>query len=105
VRAGVSAGGAESCQQSFEALAIVVTHSDESQAEAAAAFYMTNDGVGFDAPFLNQEIEFGGHAFFHTELRSLDKQPVDTYVQDAGNIVAFVALPAEPDILRGRKTG
>jgi hypothetical protein len=103
--AGASAGGAEPCQQGFEALAIVVAHSNESQAEAAAALYMTNDSVGFDAPFLNQEIELGRHAFFHIEVRSLDKEAVDTYVQDAGHIVAFVAAPAEPDILRGWKPG
>ena len=105
MRAGVNAGGAESCQQGLEALAIVVTHSNESQAETTSALYMTNDSVGFDAPFLNQEIELGWHAFFHIEVRSLDKEAVDTYVQDAGHIVAFVAAPAEPDILRGWKPG
>ena len=80
-------------------MAIVFSHGNESQAQAAAAFYVTNDGVGFDAPLLNQEIELGGHAFFDAEVRSFDKQAVNTYVQDAGNIVAIVALPAEPNIL------
>jgi predicted NAD-dependent protein-ADP-ribosyltransferase YbiA (DUF1768 family) len=85
-------------------LAIVVTHGNESQAEAAAALYVTHDRVGFYAAFLNQEIQLSRHAFFHAEVRRLDKQAIDTDVQDAGDIVAFVAAPAEPDILRGWKT-
>jgi hypothetical protein len=85
-------------------LAIVVAHGNESQAEAAAALYVANDRVGFDAAFLNQEIQLSGHAFFHAEVRSLDKQAVDTDVQDPGDIVPLVAAPAEPDILRGWKT-
>jgi hypothetical protein len=94
-----SPAGAKSCQQGFKALAIVFSHGNESQAQATPALYVTNDGVRFDAPLLNQEIKLGGHAFFHTEERSLDKYAVDTYVQDPGDIVAIVAAPAEPDIL------
>jgi hypothetical protein len=99
MRAGVSAAGAESCQQGFEALAVVVGHGNEFQAEAAAAVYMTNDGFGFDAAFLNQEIELGWHTFFHAGSRSLDKKAVDTYIKDTGDIVVFIASPAEPDVL------
>ena len=95
----VGAAGAEPCQQSPESLAIAVAHGSKSQAEAAPFFYMAHDCVGLYAPFLNQKIELGRHALFHTEVRSLDKQAVDTDVQDAGDIIAFVASPAEPNIL------
>ena len=101
--AGVGAAGAEPCQQSSQALPIAVSHGRKSQAQAIAALYVTNQSIGRDTAFLDQKIELGGHAFFHAEVRSLDKQPVDTYVQNAGYIVAFVAAPAEPDIVRGWK--
>ncbi len=71
--AGVSPAGAKSCQQGFEALAIVVANGDKLQTEPAPPLYVTNDSVGFDTPLLNQEIELGGHIFFHTEVWSLDK--------------------------------
>jgi hypothetical protein len=73
MRAGVSPAGAKSCQQGFEALAIVVADRNKLQTEPAPPLYVTNDSVGFDTPFLNQEIELGGHVFFHTEVWSLDK--------------------------------
>jgi hypothetical protein len=65
VRDRLSPARAEPRQQGFEALAILVSDGDESQAEPAVASYMTNYGVGFDAAFLNQEIELSGHAFFY----------------------------------------
>jgi hypothetical protein len=34
-------------------LAIFIGYGQESQAESAAVFYVANDGVGFDAAFLN----------------------------------------------------
>ena len=96
---------AESGEQSFEALAIFVSYSDEAQAEAAAAFDVANDGVGFDAAFLNEKVQFGGHAFFHLGLRSLDEEAVDADVEDAGDIVAAIAAPADPDVFRRGKAG
>ncbi len=66
---------------------------------------MANDSVGLDAAFLNKEVELGRHAFFEFELRSLDEEAVDADVEDAGDIVAAVAAPANPDILRGGKPG
>jgi hypothetical protein len=80
-------------------LAIIVGNGNESQTEAVAAFDVANDGVGLDTAFLNQEIELGGHAFFHVQVRGLDKQAVDTDVQDAGDVVAAIAAPADPDVL------
>ena len=80
-------------------MAIFVGHSDEAQAQAAAAFYVANDGVRFDAAFLNQKVELGGHAFFDAEVRSLDEEAVDADVEDAGDVVAAVAAPADPDVL------
>jgi hypothetical protein len=97
--------GAESGEQSFEALAIFVGYSDEAQAEAVAVFYVANDGVGFDAAFLNEKVQFSGHAFFHLGLRSLDEEAVDADVEDAGDIVAAIAAPADPDVFRRGKAG
>jgi hypothetical protein len=88
-------------EQSFEALAVFLAYGEESQAKAAAAGYVADDGVGLDAAFLDQEIKFGGHALFHFEVRGLDEQPVDADIQDAGDIVASVAAPADPNIVGG----
>jgi len=97
--------GAESGEQSFEALAIFVSYCDETQAEAAAVFDVANDGVGFDAAFLNEKVQFSGHAFFHLGVRSLDEEAVDADVEDAGDIVAAIAAPADPDIFRRGEAG
>jgi len=86
-------------------LAIFVAYGEESQAEAAAVFYVADDGVGFDAAFLNEKVEFGGHAFFDFEVRGLDEQAVNADVQDAGDIVAAIAAQADPDVLRGWEPG
>ncbi len=96
--AGVGAAGAEPCQQSSEALAIAVSHSSKSQAESIATLYVTNQSFGRDTSFLDQKIELGWHALFHAEVRRLDKQAINADVQDARNIVAVVAAPADPDI-------
>jgi hypothetical protein len=97
--AGVGAAGAEPCQQSSKALSIAVSHGRKSQAEAIAALYVANQSFGCDTALLNQKIELGGHAFFHAQVRRLDKEPIDADVQDARNIVALVASPADPDVL------
>jgi hypothetical protein len=99
VRDRLRPAGAESCQQGFEALAIVVADGNKLQTEAAAALYVTNDGVGFDAPLLNEKVEFCRHTLFHAEMRSFDEQAIDTDVQDARDVVASIAAPADPDIL------
>jgi len=55
----------------------VVGYGEESQAEAAAAFYVANDGVGFYAALLNEKVEFGGHAFFDFGVKGLDEEAID----------------------------
>ena len=80
-------------------MAIFVTNGDESQAKSVAAFNVTNDSIGVYSAFLNQKIEFGGHALFHAQVRRLDEQAVDTNVQDTGYIIPGVAPPADPDVL------
>ena len=80
-------------------MAIFVAYGEESQAEAAAVFYVADDGVGFDAAFLNEKVEFGGHAFFHFEMRGLYEEAIDADVEDAGDVVAAIAAPADPDVL------
>jgi hypothetical protein len=97
--------GAESGEHGLEALTIFVGCGEESQAEAGAAFDVANDGVGFDAALRNEEVELGGHAFFDFEVRSLDEEAVDADVDDAGDVVAAVAAPADPDVVRGWKAG
>src|SRR5579863_6183123 len=96
---GVGAAGAEPSQQRFEALAIAVSHSSKSQAESIAALYVTNQSFGCDTAFLDQKIQLGGHAFFHAQVWGLDKKAIDADVQDARNIVALVAAPADPNVL------
>jgi hypothetical protein len=96
--AGVGAAGAEPCQQSSKALAVAVSHGRKSQAEAIATLHVTNQSFGCDTAFLDQKIELGGHAFFHAEVRGLDKKAIDADVQDTGNIVALVTAPADPDV-------
>jgi hypothetical protein len=105
MRLRVSNAGAEPCQQGFEARTIFFNCCNESHTETVAALYVTDHSVRLDAAFLNQEIELGGHALFHAEMRSFDKHAIDTDVQDSRNIVAPVAAPADPDILRGWKPG
>lgn len=97
--------GAESGEHGLESLTIIVGCGEESQAEAGAAFNVAYNGVSFDAALLNEEVEFGGHAFFDFELGSLDEEAVDADVEDAGDVVAAVAAPADPDVVRGRKAG
>jgi hypothetical protein len=45
--------GTKPREQRFETGAILVSNGDESQAYAAAAFYMTNNSLGFDSTLLN----------------------------------------------------
>jgi hypothetical protein len=66
---------------------------------------VANDGVGLDATFLNQEVESGRRAFFHFEIRGLDEEALDADVEDAGDVVAAIASPADPDVLFGSKPG
>jgi hypothetical protein len=79
-------------------LAVFFAYGDESQSKAIAALHVPNDCVSSDAAFLNKEIEFGGHGFFHTQVRGLDEEAVDADIQDAGNVVSSVAPPADPDV-------
>jgi len=80
-------------------LAIVFAQGNESQTEAVAAFDVANDRIGPDAAFLDEKIELGGHALFQVGMRGLDKQAIDADVQDARDIVAAIAAPADPDVL------
>jgi hypothetical protein len=95
--------GAEPREHGLEALAILVGDGDKAKPKTAAiaAFYVANYGVGFNATFLNEEVKFGGHAFFEFEVRSLDEKAVDADVEDAGDVVAAIAAPADPDVFRG----
>ena len=86
-------------------MAIFVSYGDEAQAETDAGFYVANDGVGFDAAFLNEKVQFGGHAFFQLGVRSLDEEAIDADVEYAGDIVAAIAAPADPDVFRGWEAG
>jgi hypothetical protein len=95
--------GAEAREHSFEATAIFVGHGDKTQAKTASAFNVTNDSVGFDAAFLDEEVELGFHAFLELEVGRLNEEAIDADVEDAGDIVAAVALPADPDVLGCRK--
>lgn len=92
--------GAEPGEHGFEALAIFFTYGEETQAKASAAFYVADDSVGLDAAFLNEEVEHGGHAFFDLEVRGLDEKTVNAYVEDAGDVVAAIAAPADPNVFR-----
>jgi hypothetical protein len=97
--ARVGAARAEPGQQGFEALAIAFSHGSKSQAESIAELYVTNQSIGCDTAFLDQKIQLGGHAFFHAQVWGLDKKSIDADVQDARNIVALVAAPADPNVL------
>jgi hypothetical protein len=97
--------GAEAGEHGFEALAIVVGYGNEAKAQAAAAFDVANDGVGFDAAFLNEEVQFGLHAFLDLEVRRLYKEAVDADVENARDIVAAITSPADPNVFRGGKAG
>jgi len=94
--------GAEPCQESFQARAILVVDGQELDAEAVATIHVTDNGVRFDAALGNEKVEPGGHAFFDAEMRSLDEHAVDVDIQDAGDVVEAVAAPADPDVFRGR---
>jgi hypothetical protein len=91
--------GAKSCEQGLEALAIFVGYGDEAQAEATAAFDMADNGIGLDSAFLNEKVELGGHSCFDFEVKGLNEQAVDTDVEDARDVVAAIAAPADPDVL------
>jgi hypothetical protein len=97
--------GAEPGEHSFEVLAIFFADGEETQAKASAAFDMADDSVGLDAAFLNEEVQLGGHAFFDLEVRGLDEKTVNADVEDAGDVVAAIAEPADPNVFRGRKAG
>jgi len=65
---------------------------------------MANHGFRFDAAFLNQKVQFRRHAFFDFEVRGLNKQAIDADIEDAGDVVAAIANPADPDVFRCGKT-
>jgi hypothetical protein len=81
-------------------LAVLLGKHDKAQAEAAASFDVANHSVGLDAAFLDKEVELGGHAFIDFEVLGLDEKAVDADVEDAGDIVAAVAAPANPYVFR-----
>jgi len=95
--------GAKPGEHSFEALAVFLADGEETQAKALATFNVANDGVGLDAALLNEEVELGGHAFLDLEVRGLDEKAVDADVEDAGDVVAAVAAPADPNVFRSGK--
>jgi hypothetical protein len=53
-------------------------------------------GVGFEAAFLNQEIQFCREAFVEAFLPGVEEEAVDAEIQDAGDILAAIAAPANP---------
>ncbi len=91
--------GAEAREHGFEALAVFIAQDDESQAKASATLYMANDGVGLNAALLNEKVEFGGHTFLDFEMRSLDEEAVDADVEDAGDVIAAIAAPTNPNVV------
>jgi hypothetical protein len=91
-------------KEGLQSPAVFLWYDHESQPESAPAFYVTNDSLRFDAAFLNQKVQFGRHAFLHLEVRSLNEQPIDTDIEDPGDVVAAIANPADPDVFRGGKT-
>jgi len=95
--------GAEPGEHSFEALAIFLADGEETKAQASATFYVADDGVGLDAAFLNEEVELGGHAFFDLEVSGLDEKTLNADVEDARDIVAAIATPADPNVFRSWK--
>ena len=97
--------GTESGEHSFEALAIFLADGEETEAQAPATLYVADDSVCLDAAFMNEEVELGGHAFFYLEVRGLDEKTVNAYVEDAGDIVAAIAAPADPNVFRSGKAG
>jgi hypothetical protein len=60
---------------------------------------VANLGVGFDAALLDEKVESGGHAFFHFETRGFDEEAIDADVEDAGDVLAAIAAPADPDVV------
>ncbi|MGC1617152.1 MAG: hypothetical protein WA765_01555 [Candidatus Acidiferrum sp.] len=91
---------AKPCQHGFQALPVFFPQRDESQSDSSAAFYMANGGIGSDASLLNEKIELGGHSFLDLEMWGLDKEAVEANVQDARDVVAAIAAPTDPDVLR-----
>jgi len=82
---------------------VPVADGEKTQAKASAAFDVADDSVGLDAAFLDEEVELGGHAFFDLEVRRLNEKAVDADVEDAGDVVAAVAAPADPNVFRSGK--
>ena len=103
LRRGAVVMRTEPGEHGFEALAIFFTYGEEAQAQALAAFDVANDSVGLDAAFLDEEVELGGHAFFDLEVRGLDEKTVNADVEDAGDVVAAIAAPADPNVFRSGK--
>lgn len=95
--------GAEPGEHGFEALKIFFTYGEETKAQSPPALYVANDGVGLDASFLNEEVQLSRHALFDLEVRSLDEKAVNADVEDAGNVVAAIAAPADPNVFRSGK--
>lgn len=57
---------------------------------------MADCSVGFEAAFLDQEIQFCRVAFVEAFLGGVEEEAVDAEVQDAGDIVTAIAAPADP---------
>ena len=95
--------GAEAGEHGFEALAVGVGDGHETETETGSAADVADEGVGFDAAFLDEELELDRHAFLDFEVWGVDGEPVDADVEDTRDIVAAVALPADPDVLGSRK--
>jgi hypothetical protein len=61
---------------------------------------VADNSIGFDAAFLDKEVQLSGHTLFHLEVLSLNEKAVDADIQDLGDIVAAVAAPTDPDVFR-----
>jgi hypothetical protein len=59
------------------------------------------DGVRSYTALLNEKVELTRHAFFDAEMGSFNEHAVDADIQGARDIVAAVAPPADPEVLRG----
>lgn len=66
---------------------------------------MANGGVRPQAALLNQKINLCSKANVEAVVRCMDKNSIRAQVQDSGDVIAAIAMPTDPNFVRGLDAG
>jgi hypothetical protein len=87
--------------QQDQILSILFANGCELQPHSLTFFRMPHGRVGANRAFLHEEMQVGDGAD-SLRLSSFDESPADAQVTHARDIVAAIASPVDPHVLRSR---